>query len=157
MSRAWLVFHQDNPNHFAGVALFCFGSFVYSIAFLKLVARTHEHLRALHQALRWFLLLSTLALVIAFVVVWALEENSGQHASNSSTRTAYIVEHVAYITHILFYATFILYHTPNPDRPPDLVSAYQKGATHDTEPEGQDMVPLVHLVHVRHTNQEPRG
>lgn len=118
--------HQDNTNHFTGVALFCLGSFMYSMAFLELVGRTHEHLRQLHQALRWFLLLSTTVLVIAFVILWAIEENNGQHASGGGQRNAYIVEHVAYITHIMFYATFFLYHTPDPNKACHVTSAYDE-------------------------------
>jgi hypothetical protein len=136
--------HQDNANHFSGVALFCLGSLMYSMAFLRLAGRTHEHLRGLHQALRWFLLLTTLALVGTFVILWAVEENSGQHARQGGTRNAYIVEHVAYITQILFYATFILYHTPNPDKPPHILST----DSHDQEgPPDEDSaaVPLIHI------------
>lgn len=112
MGRAWLVKHKDNTNHFTGVGLFCLGSFLYSLGFLELAGRTHEHLRRVHQALRWFLLLSTLALVVVFVLLWAIEETSGAHAGKGGPQTAYIFEHVAYITQILFYATFFLYHSP---------------------------------------------
>ena len=113
--------HQDNVNHFTGVALFCLGSFMYSLAFLELVGRTHEHLRQLHQALRWFLLISTVILVITFVTLWVIEENNHQH-----TRNAYIVEHLAYITHIMFYATFFLYHTPDPNKLVRVTSTYEE-------------------------------
>lgn len=151
MRRGWLVYHKDNPNHFAGVALFCFGSFLYSIAFLNLAGKTHEHMRRLHQALRWFLLMSTLALVIAFVVLWIIEENAGQHKSQTGTRNAYIVEHVAYITQILFYVTFILFHSPNPDKP---VEVFRTGDRELLPTYDQDdaAVPLVHLVRVTNLN-----
>ena len=148
--RGWLVKHQDNANHFAGVALFCLGSFVYSMAFLRLAGKTHEHLRRVHQALGWFLLLTTLALVTTFVILWAVEENNGQHAGRGGKRNAYIIEHVAYITQVLFYATFILYHTPNPDRPAHISGAYDEEILlHD---ESGTTVPLVHLVHVTNLN-----
>lgn len=118
--------HEDNANHFTGVGLFCLGSFLYSLGFLELAGRTHEHLRRVHQALRWFLLLSTLALVVVFVVLWAIEEANGAHKGNGGAQNAYIFEHVAYITQILFYATFFLYHSPK--LPPD----------YTLDPAGQD-------------------
>lgn len=136
--------HQDNTNHFGGVALFCLGSLIYSLAFLRLAGKTHEHLRGVHQALRWFLLLTTLALAGTFVILWIVEENSGQHAKPGGTRNAYIVEHVAYITQILFYATFILYHTPNPDKPAKVISTSDREMLpmHDQD---DPSAPLVHL------------
>lgn len=140
--------HMDNANHFTGVGLFCLGSLMYSMAFLELVGRTHEHLRQLHQALRWFLLLSTLVLVIAFVILWAIEENNGQHLRQDEGRNAYIVEHVAYITHILFYATFFLYHTPDPNKPSRESSTYEE----EEHLAGQDGIntPLVCMTLLNH-------
>lgn len=150
MSRAWLVLHQDNANHFAGVAVFCLGSFMYSIAFLQLAGRTHEHLRKLHQALRWFLLLTTIILVGTFVILWAIEENDGRHGRDGGPRNAYIVEHVAYITQILFYATFILYHTPNPDKSPHVI--VPNSSYHTVPDENDSSTPLVPLSHVTNLN-----
>ena len=150
--RGWLVAHQDNVNHFSGVALFCLGSVMYSLAFLRLAGKTHEHLRWVHQALRWFLLLSSMALVATFVILWAIEETKRVHTGDAGVRNAYIVEHVAYITQILFYATFILYHTPNPEKPIHVVWPYDSEEL-PPQMQGDDTVPLVQLVHISTLNR----
>lgn len=124
--RAWLVLHKDNTNHFLGVGLFCVGSSLYSISFVLLAGRTHQHLRAVHNALLAFLLLSTCALALAFILLWRDEEAKGQHSASGGSQNAYIVEHVAYITHVLFYATFFLYHSPDINKSPHVFSTYEQ-------------------------------
>jgi hypothetical protein len=136
--RAWLVLHKDTPNHFLGVGLFCGGSSLYSISFLLLAGRTHQHLRALHNALLAFLLLSTCALALAFIVLWRDEEAKGQHTASGGSQNAYIVEHVAYITHVLFYATFFLYHTPDINVSPHVFSPYESDSLMPGKGEEQD-------------------
>jgi heme/copper-type cytochrome/quinol oxidase subunit 2 len=107
-----LVINKDMPTHFLGVGIFCLTSFVYSCVFLVLGSSSHKHLHALHQWLMIFLLVTTGVLVVSFVAIWAVEENTGQHASNSTERKAYIVEHAAYISHILLYLGFFSFHKP---------------------------------------------
>lgn len=116
--RGYLITHQDNFNHFTGVALFCAGSALYSLAILSLARHTHEHLHAVHNALLAFLLVTTCILVVAFAITWQDEENRGLHTSNGGSPNAYIVEHVAYITHVLFYGAFFLFHSPDPYKQP---------------------------------------
>ena len=134
MGWYWLVLHKDNGNHFAGVGLFCLGSLLYSMVFIRLGAISHKHLRLLHQWLMGFLLIATIGLVVAFVAIWAMEEKKGQHdkpspksdnyyeilAQEEASRKAYIVEHAAYVTHLLFYLGFFSFHSPNPNVSPNV-------------------------------------
>ena len=116
--RCWLVTHKDNANHFGGVGLFCAGSFLYSIAFIRISALFERHLRHLQIGLELFLLVSTVVLVIAFVSLWFGEEREIQDGAGRGggefTRTAYIVEHAAYIGHLIFYGVFFAYNSPDP-------------------------------------------
>lgn len=95
------------------------------------------------------LFLSTVGLVLAFVILWAIEETHGKHLSHAgeidsedNTQNAYIVEHAAYVAFLLFYATFFAFHTPNPMEPPGLHEAYAD--EHVMDPEGVNMKPLLH-------------
>ena len=83
--RAWLVLHKDNTNHFLGVGLFCVGSSLYSISFVLLAGRTHQHLRAVHNALLAFLLLSTCALALAFILLKSGGPNTKEPGREVST------------------------------------------------------------------------
>lgn len=114
--RGWLIANRDNTSHFSGVFVFCLGSFFYSIALIRLACTTHEHLWQLHYALELFLFITTACLLVAFIVLWLLEENSGMHKPKqiADTQTAYIVEHCAYLAHLLFYTAFFTFHTPDP-------------------------------------------
>lgn len=106
----------DNARHFTGVGLFCAGSLTYSIAFLR-AARKDERAEAwVRDGLEWCLLGAVVALVVAFVGLWAQEESQGLHGTDR-VQNAYIVEHAAYVAHLLFYAVFFYYHTPDPDKP----------------------------------------
>lgn len=146
--RGWLASHRDNINHFIGVGLFCLGSSMYSIAFLWLAGQTHKHLWRIHQGLGAFLFVSTVGQVLAFVILWVLEEESGKHMAHigdsnngngDSTQKAYIVEHSAYMTQILFYATFILFHSPDQE----FSDRARKGKSNDNESLGVAMLPLL--------------
>ncbi len=111
-----LAWYQDNMRHFAGVGVFCAGSFVYSVAFIRLAATNpydgHESVRTVLEA---FLLCSGGVLVITFMALWMEEEDSGMHSGHDTrTQHAYIVEHMAYLVHLLFYTVFFLYHSPDP-------------------------------------------
>jgi hypothetical protein len=126
------VAHKDNTQHFTGVALFCFGSFVYSVALLRLGRESHKHLALQHLALELFLFVSSGALLVAFILLWIEEENSGRHAKQDASdaytspdQKAYIVEHCAYIAHLLFYAAFFAFHTPDPMYQPTVASVYE--------------------------------
>jgi hypothetical protein len=132
----------DNARHFTGVGLFCAGSLTYSIAFLRVARRderadTTEH-AWVRDVLEWCLLGATVALVIAFVALWAQEETMGMHGTDH-VQNAYIVEHAAYLAHLLFYAVFFYYHTPDPDKPVTC-----KGSEYEREEDrGADGVPMV--------------
>jgi hypothetical protein len=134
----------DNARHFTGVGLFCAGSLTYSIAFLRVARRderadTTEH-AWVRDVLEWCLLGATVALVIAFVALWAQEETMGMHGTDH-VQNAYIVEHAAYLSHILFYAVFFYYHTPDLDKPAKndkLAREYERD-----EDRGADGVPMV--------------
>ena len=96
--------------------MFCAGSFVYSVAFIRLAATNpydgHESVRTVLEA---FLLCSGGVLVITFMALWMEEEDSGMHSGHDTrTQHAYIVEHMAYLVHLLFYTVFFLYHSPDP-------------------------------------------
>ena len=151
--RGWLASHRDNTNHFVGVGLFCMGSSMYSIAFLWLAGQTHKHLWKIHQGLASFLFVSSVAQVFAFMVLWILEDTSGQHmphigdskdgvSGDNNTQTAYIVEHSAYMTQLLFYATFILFHSP--DQEFSERARRGKNSNGDNEQIGVAMLPLLH-------------
>jgi len=123
----WLVLHQENRAHFAGVFVFCVGTFVYSLALLFLCEESHPHLAQLHFWLEILLFGATTMLVFAFGVVWFAEEQAQKHvkkldsngrAYENPDQTAYIVEHFAYIAFILFYACFFLFHTPDWEQKP---------------------------------------
>ena len=125
---------------------------MYSIAFLWLAGQTHKHLWKIHQGLGAFLFCSSVGQVIAFVVLWVLEEENGQHMAHigdsndgngDNTQKAYIVEHSAYMTQILFYATFILFHSPDQELNERKARA-RGGGGGDKEPLGVAMLPLLH-------------
>jgi len=139
----WLVFHKDNLNHFSGVFLFCAGSASYSISLLRLAGDREKVLARARLAMEIFLFVSSVALVIAFITLWAIEENHGEHIrytggltpdgepvrhmgelESDETEHAYIVEHVAYIVFLLFYTAFFALHTPDPTEPPGLREMY---------------------------------
>lgn len=115
LGRCWLVAHKDNANHFGGVGVFCVGSFLYSVAFIRISALFEKHLRHLQIGLELFLLVSTVVLVIAFVALWFGEEREIRDGKGTEefTRTAYIVEHAAYIAHLVFYGVFFAYNSPD--------------------------------------------
>jgi hypothetical protein len=110
-----LVANREMAWHFTGVGVFCCGSFVYSCIFLVLGSSSHRHLHTLHLWLMIFLLVTTGGLVLSFVALWAIEENTGQHAITTVERKAYLVEHAAYMAHLLFYLGFISFHSPGLD------------------------------------------
>lgn len=145
--RGWLASHKDNLNHFIGVFLFCAGSTTYSISLLRLAGGREKHLAKIHLGMEIGLFVSTVGLVLAFVILWAIEEGKGQHLSHvgedeDNVQSAYIVEHASYIVFLLFYATFFLFHTPDPMEPPGLRELYVE--EHVTDPEGVCMRPLMH-------------
>ena len=98
--------------------LFCLGSFLYSVALLRVGETTHAHLAPLHAMLEYALFFSCMAFVGSFVVLWIMEENAGKHGRDPSdpTQKAYILEHAAYMTQVVFYAIFFLFHSPDPCR-----------------------------------------
>lgn len=97
------------------------GSFLYSLAFVRLAATTEDQLEMLHASMEGCLLLAVVVLVISFVALWMEEDMAGDHKGGlaaSEVQHAYIVEHAAYIVQLVFYAGFFLYHTPDPRRLP---------------------------------------
>jgi hypothetical protein len=145
----YLVVHKDNTHHFTGVALFCFGAFAYSLAFVRLAGTSENSKEMLHAIMEFVLLMGVVLLVVAFVSLWFEEEDAGRHkASHDSSKgelSAYIVEHAAYIGHLGFYAFFFLYHSPDWGKP-----AITKGVVgesyyydqHDMR-EAKDGIPMV--------------
>ena len=133
--RCVLAWYQDNARHFAGVGVFCAGSFVYSVAFIRLAATNpYDGQETVRTVLEAFLLCSGCVLVIAFMALWMEEEDSGMHGGHDTrTQHAYIVEHMAYLVHLLFTTVFFLYHSPDPS----------KGMHDDNCEEYQDEVPMV--------------
>ncbi len=131
-------------NHFTGVFLFCAGSAIYSISLLRLAGETEKSQAQIHLVMEIGLFLSSVALVLAFVTVWAIEENNGDHGLHAGERreSAYIVEHAAYVVFLLFYATFFVFHTPDPLEPPGLREVYVE--EHIMDPECVSMRPLMH-------------
>lgn len=97
------------------------GSFLYSLAFVRLAATTEDHLEMVHASMEGCLLLAVVVLVISFVTLWMEEDMAGDHKGGGAAggiQHAYIVEHAAYIVQLVFYAGFFLYHTPDPRRLP---------------------------------------
>lgn len=140
------MLHKDNAEHFKGVFLFCIGSATYSIALLRLAGTTHKHLDQIHLALEVFLLASSALLLLAFVALWVMEEDSGKHqhpVEGDDKQSAYIVEHTAYMTHLLFYGTFFSFHTPDPLKPPRVYGTFEDERGQD--PSGIAMMPLLRL------------
>lgn len=135
----------DNARHFTGVGLFCAGSLTYSIAFLR-AARKDERAEAhawVRDGLEWCLLGAVVALVVAFVTLWAQEETQGLHGTDR-VQNAYIVEHAAYLAHLLFYAVFFYYHTPDPDKSVKCKDGGGGNNDYDREHDrGEDGVPMV--------------
>jgi len=136
-------------NHFFGVFLFCAGSSVYSISLLRLAGGREKHLAKIHLAMEIGLLLSTITLVLAFVILWVIEESNNHHINHmgenqegDNVQKAYIVEHAAYVAFLLFYATFFVFHTPDPMEPPGLRETYAE--EHAMDPESVCMRPLMH-------------
>ena len=147
------MLHKDNTQHFTGVALFCIGSFAYSVALLGLGKESHKHLAQQHLAMEIFLFVSSGILLVAFLLLWIEEENSGRHGKQaepdayiSTDQTAYILEHFAYIAHLLFYAAFFTFHTPDPMYQPNVAAVY--------EAEMVEMTTLNPLIPVTITLQE---
>lgn len=152
MCRLWLVLHKINIDHFAGVFVFCLGSSLYSISFLRLAGMSHQHLANVHLGLEIFLFVSAVALVLAFVTIWVIEETGGKHslqhvgnddASSDNTQQAYIVEHAAYIAQLLFYMIFFLFHSPDPLKLPHVSGVYD-GEAYAQDHGGVAMRPLLH-------------
>lgn len=117
---AVLIMHHDNVGHFSGVGVFCAGSFLYSIALVRLAATNPNdkaELERVRTVLESFLILAVVVLVIAFVALW-MEEQDAAEAHDAHVRQAYIVEHCAYLAHLVFYIVFFLYHSPDPTRSP---------------------------------------
>jgi hypothetical protein len=136
--RCLLSVCEDDASHFSWVGVFCLGSLIYSLAFVRLAATTEDRLEMVHAIMEGFLLLAVVILVIAFVSLWVEEERAGKHGG-SGVQTAYVVEHTAYTVQLLFYAGFFLYHTPDPFRVP---GAYVGEAYEDRDGE-RDGVPMV--------------
>jgi hypothetical protein len=133
-------------DHFFGVALFTLGSSLYSLSLLRLAGIFEKQLACLRWGLEIFLVLSTAGLMLAFVILWAMEEGSGQHVKHmgeyeENSQTAYIVEHAAYMSHLVFYVTFFSFHTPNPLEPPGLTAVYDE--EYSTDPRAVTMRPLL--------------
>lgn len=128
------------------MGVFCLGSGLYSIAFLRLAGLTHKHLANVHLGLEIFLFVSAVALVIAFVAIWVMEETSGKHshATSDNTQHAYIVEHAAYIAQLLFYMIFFLFHSPDPLKPPYVSGVYDGEVAYAQDHGGVAMRPLLH-------------
>lgn len=116
---------------------------------LRLAGEREKHLAKIHLAMEIGLFISSVCLVLAFVILWVIEESNGKHLTHigengekdESAQHAYIVEHVAYMVFLLFYATFFLFHTPDPLEPPSLRQIYVE--EHVTDPEGVCMKPLL--------------
>ena len=128
------------------MALFTLGSTLYSLALLRLAGIYEKQLAFLRWCMEIFLVLSTAGLMLAFVILWAMEEGEGKHVKHmgefeENTRIAYIVEHAAYISHLVFYVTFFLFHTPNPLEPPGLTAVYDE--EHTSETRATTMRPLL--------------
>lgn len=126
--------------------MFCVGCVLYSISILRLAGERDKRLAKVHHGLEIFLFVSSAFLILAFGVVWAIEEMHGKHVrhmgeTEDNTQNAYIVEHVAYMVFLLFFATFFLFHTPDPTQPPGLREIYTEEYTMD--PEGVTMKPLL--------------
>ncbi len=134
------------------MGVFCLGSGLYSIAFLRLAGLTHKHLANVHLGLEIFLFVSAVALVIAFVAIWVMEETSGKHStqhmihdtSSDNTQHAYIVEHAAYIAQLLFYMIFFLFHSPDPLKPPYVSGVFDGEVAYAQDHGGVAMRPLLH-------------
>jgi hypothetical protein len=123
----WLVNHKDNTQHFLGVFVFCLGTTIYSIVLIRLCEESHPHLARVHFWLEFFLLLTSGALVLAFVIVWLHEEANNHHkSSDDPNQYAYIIEHCAYISFLLFYSGFFLFHTPD-DAEKEFVNGVYQG------------------------------
>ena len=130
-----LIFVPEMPGHFIGVGVFCVGSFLYSLALIRLASTNpndRQELETLRAGLEWFLLLAVLALVIAFVSLW-LEEQADEAGTYHAARVrkAFIVEHAAYLTHLAFYAVFFLYHSPDPTLSHRAYYNQRRGGTHE--------------------------
>lgn len=147
--RGWLVGHTDNANHFGGVAFFCLGSFLYSIAFIRISALFERHLRHLQLYLEMFLLVSAVVLVIVFVTLWFGEERAIHNGTNSGgyTRTAYIVEHVAYLVHLVFYGLFFSFNSPDPTKPKP-ARAYDGATDYDEVETCRPLIQMKVLPHI---------
>ena len=139
--RCLLSFLKDTATHFTFVGVFCMGSLLYSLAFVRLAATTEDHLEMVHTFMEAFLLLTVVILVVSFVTLWVEEERAGMHGGAGGVQQAYIVEHAAYIVQLVFYAGFFLFHTPDRNRVPGrfVGEGYAEG---DREFEGGG-VPMV--------------
>ena len=128
------------------MAIFCFGSALYSISLLVLAGSTHKHLAQIHQGLAIFLLITSALLLLGFVSLWVIEENNGGHGNDrtESTQRAYIVEHCTYLSHVLFLGTFFLFHSPDPCKEPEIYGEFEGEQANDQE--GVALRPLLHPV-----------
>ena len=112
---------------------------------------SHQHLANVHLGLEIFLFVSAVALVLAFVTIWVIEETGGKHSlqhvgndtSSDNTQQAYIVEHAAYIAQLLFYMIFFLFHSPDPLKLPHVSGVYD-GEAYAQDHGGVAMRPLLH-------------
>lgn len=96
-----LVSVRAPAGHYTGVAIFCAGSLLYSLAMREAVRGSHPHLGDTQELMVRALMLATVALVITFsCMFWAGDPQ------------AYLPEHMAYITFLLFYALFFSLHWP---------------------------------------------
>jgi hypothetical protein len=143
--------HRVNIDHFSGVALFVAGSALYSVSLLHFagIYEYEKQLAVLRWCLQLFLVISTFSLMLAFVVLWILEEGSGKHGQEVGDRgddaqIAFLVEHVAYISHLLFYVLFFMFHTPNPMREVGLTVVYEE--EHASDKNSFAMRPLLHPI-----------
>jgi hypothetical protein len=142
------VTHRVKFDHFFGVGLFVAGSALYSISLLHFAAifELEKRLALVRWCLQLFLIISSFGLMLAFVILWMLEEGIGKHGEQvgdqgDDTQIAYLVEHIAYISHLLFYVIFFLFHTPNPLREVGLTVVYE--AEHASDPNSVAMKPLL--------------
>jgi hypothetical protein len=103
--RAWLISFHEDAWHLSGVGVFCLGTFMYSLAMIKLSAREHTHLRQLYQGFEYALYAGSILCVPTFATLWFMNEPS-----------AYIPEHLAYIFFLGFYMVFFTYHSPDPNK-----------------------------------------
>lgn len=101
--------------HISGVAAFCFGTILYSLALIRLARILYKSHRHIHDIMDITLLLGSLICVFAFSSLWF------DHDAD-----AYIPEHMAYIFFLLFFTSFIVFHPPDLTCPPHKCEEYDR-------------------------------